>query len=72
MYELGVGGTVVAGVLLSREVLPQVVGSGVAVRGVQAALAVTGAAAALYVAVGLALILVGLVLRHWGSPSPEA
>ena len=67
MYELGVGGTMVGGVLLSREVLPQVVGSGPAVQGVQAALAVTGIAAAVYVAVALTLILIGLVLRHWGT-----
>ena len=72
MYELGTGGAVVAGVLLSREVLPEVAGTGPAVQTAQAALALTGIAAGVYVAIALALILVGLVLRHWGTTSEEA
>lgn len=72
MYNVGVGAPVILGVVLSRGLLPQVAGTGPAVQGVQAALAVTGFAVALYVAVAMALILIGLVLRHWGAQSSEA
>jgi hypothetical protein len=72
MYELGTGGAVVAGVLLSREVLPEVAGTGAAVQAAQAALAVTGVAAGVYVAIALALIVLGAFLRHWGTASDEA
>jgi hypothetical protein len=70
MYELA-GTSTVAGALLAREVLPEVAGSGPAVEAAQAALAVTGIAAGVYVAVALSLILIGLVLRYWGSASGD-
>jgi hypothetical protein len=72
MYETGAVATMVGGVLLTREVLPDIAGTGAGVQAAQAALAVTGIAAGVYVAIALALILVGLVLRRWGSQSPTA
>ena len=72
MYETGAGAATVAGVLLTREVLPEIAGNGAGVQAAQAALAVTGVAAGVYVAIALALIFAGLFLRHWGSQSPAA
>jgi hypothetical protein len=66
MYQLA-GTSTVAGALLAREVLPEVAGNGAAVQAAQTALAFTGIAAGVYVAVAVSLILIGLVLRHWGT-----
>lgn len=71
MYQL-VGPSTVAGALLVREALPGVAGNGPAVRATQAALAATGIAAGLYVAVALALILIGFALRQWGTKAEQA
>ena len=72
MYELGVAAPVVLGSVLTREVLPDVAGTGPAVHAAQAALAFTGIAAGVYVAIALALIVIGMVLRHWGTTSDQA
>jgi hypothetical protein len=71
MYSIQ-GTAAVGGVLLAREALPDVAGTGPAVEAANAALAFTGIAAGVYVAVALTLILLGLVLRHWGTKLPQA
>ena len=57
----------VMGAVLAREALPAVAGQGPAVQAAQTVLAVTGIAAGTYLAIALVLVMMGVVLRWWGT-----
>lgn len=57
----------VMGAVLAREALPAVAGQGPAVQAAQAVLAVTGIAAGTYLAVAVLLMIIGVMLRWWGT-----